>query len=69
MFNDPEPSSSKVTLRPRPAARAEEAASGVTLLKPRWWDAFENYLRINKDDTQPNCPQCPSAAEGQPKVA
>jgi sporulation protein YlmC with PRC-barrel domain len=69
VFTDPEPSISKVTLRPKSVARAEEAASGVTLLKPRWWEAFENYLRINKPDIQANCPQCPSAAEGKREVA
>jgi sporulation protein YlmC with PRC-barrel domain len=69
VFTDPEPSSSKVTLRPKSAARAEEAASGITLLKPHWWDAFENYLRINKNDIQANCPQCPSTAAGKRDAA
>jgi sporulation protein YlmC with PRC-barrel domain len=62
VFSDPAPSSSKVTLRPKSVARAEEAASGVTLLKPRWWESFENYLRLNKDDIQANCSQCSSKA-------
>jgi sporulation protein YlmC with PRC-barrel domain len=62
VFADPEPSGSKVTLRPRSVARAEEAASGVTLLKPRWWDAFENYLYRNKGDIRANCAQCGSEA-------
>jgi sporulation protein YlmC with PRC-barrel domain len=69
VFSDPEPSGSKVTLRPKSVARAEEAASGVTLLKPRWWDAFENYLHRKKGDIQSNCPQCSSQPEAQRKVA
>lgn len=62
VFSDPAPNSGKVTLRPKSAARAEEAASGVALLKPHWWEAFENYLRVNKDDIQAKCPQCSSKA-------
>jgi hypothetical protein len=62
VFSDPAPGSGKVTLRPKSVARAEEAAAGVALLKPRWWDAFENYLRLNKDDIQAKCPQCESKA-------
>ena len=62
VFSDPTPGSGKVTLRPKSVARAEEAASGVTLLKPRWWEAFENYLRVNKNDIQAKCPQCTSKA-------
>lgn len=62
VFSDPEPRSSKVTMTPKPAARAEQAAAGVNQLKPRWWDAFENYLRVNKDDIQGKCPQCSARA-------
>lgn len=62
VFSDPAPNSGKVTLRPKSVVRAEEAAAGVALLKPVWWDAFENYLRINKDDIRANCPQCESKA-------
>jgi sporulation protein YlmC with PRC-barrel domain len=62
VFSDPAPSGSKVTLRPKSVARAEDAASGVTLLKPRWWEAFENYLRLNKNDIQAKCSQCSSKA-------
>jgi hypothetical protein len=62
VFSDPAPGAGKVTLRPKTAARAEEAASGVALLKPRWWGAFENYLRANKEDIQTNCPQCTKKA-------
>lgn len=62
VFSDPAPSSGKVTLRPKSVARAEEAASGVSLLKPHWWEAFENYLRLNKDDIQAKCSQCESKA-------
>jgi len=60
VFSDPAPGSGKVTLRPKSVARAEEAASGATLLKPRWWESFENYLRLNKDDIKGKCPQCTS---------
>jgi sporulation protein YlmC with PRC-barrel domain len=62
VFSDPAPSSSKVTLKPKSVARAEQAASGASLLKPRWWEAFENYLRENKSDIQGNCSQCNSRA-------
>jgi hypothetical protein len=37
VFSDPAPGG-KVTLRPKSVARAEEAASGVIWLKPRWWE-------------------------------
>jgi len=62
VFSDPAPNSSKVTLKPKSVARAEQAASGASLLKPRWWEAFENYLRENKSDIQGNCSQCNSQA-------
>ncbi len=62
VFSDPEPRSGKVTLRPKSAARAETAASGVAMLKPYWWEAFENYLRVNKDDVKAQCSQCSSKA-------
>ena len=58
VFTDPAPSGGKVTLRPKSVARAEDAASGVTLLKPQWWDAFENYLSVNRRDIQAKCSQC-----------
>ena len=62
VFSDPLPSSGKVTLRPKSVARAEEAASGIALLKPHWWESFENYLRLNKSDIQEKCSQCASKA-------
>ena len=62
VFSDPAPSSSKVTLKPKSVARAEQAASGASLLKPHWWEAFENYLRENKSDIQGDCSQCNSRA-------
>ncbi len=62
VFSDPAPNPGKVTLRSKSVARAEEVASGVTLLKPRWWESFENYLRLNKDDIQAKCSQCTSKA-------
>ena len=62
VFSDPAPSAGKVTLRPKSVARAEEAASGAALLKPVWWEAFENYLRDNRSDIQARCEQCESKA-------
>lgn len=62
VFSDPAPGSGKVTLRPKSVVRAEEAASGVGQLKPHWWESFENYLRVNKEDIQAQCPECPSKA-------
>jgi hypothetical protein len=62
VFPDPAPGSGKVTLRPKSAVRAEEAASGVSQLKPHWWESFENYLRVHKEDIQAKCPDCPSKA-------
>jgi PRC-barrel domain len=62
VFTDPAPGAGKVTGRPKSVARAEEAAAGVTLLKPHWWESFENYLRDNKNDIQANCSQCKSKA-------
>jgi hypothetical protein len=67
IFSDPTPSSGKVTLRPKSVARAEKAHSGVALLKPHWWEAFENYLRVNKSDIQSKCPHCASTSD--PEVA
>jgi hypothetical protein len=69
VFSDPTPGSGKVTLRPRSISRAEDAASGVTLLKPHWWEAFENYLRLNKDDIQSHCSQCGSGADEKREAA
>ncbi|MGH9640934.1 MAG: hypothetical protein ACRD3Q_00770, partial [Terriglobales bacterium] len=62
VFSDPAPGSGKVTLRPASVARAEEAAAGVSLLKPYWWESFENYLRKNKDEIQAKCSECSSKA-------
>lgn len=62
VFTDPAPGGGKVTLRPKSAVHAEEAASGAALMKPYWWESFENYLRGNKDDIQSKCPRCPSKA-------
>jgi sporulation protein YlmC with PRC-barrel domain len=62
VFSDPAPSGGKVTLRPKSAARSEDASSGMTLLKPRWWEGVENYLRLNRDDIQARCSQCTSKA-------
>jgi hypothetical protein len=62
VFPDPAPGAGKVTLRPKSVARVEEAASGVTMMKPHWWESFENYLRENKSDIQSGCPECNSKA-------
>jgi hypothetical protein len=62
VFSDTAPGSGKVTLRPKSVARAEEAAPGVSMLKPHWWESFENYLHLNKDDIQAQCSQCSSKA-------
>lgn len=69
VFSDPRPGAGKITLRPESVARAEEAASGVALLKPRWWDAFENYLRVNKKDIQSKCSQCGPTSDQKREVA
>ena len=69
VFSDPAPGAGKVTLRPASVARAEEAASGVAMLKPRWWDSFENYLRDNKSDIQSKCSQCGPTADQKREVA
>jgi sporulation protein YlmC with PRC-barrel domain len=69
VFSDPAPGASKITLRPESVARAEEAAAGVSLLKPRWWEAFENYLRVNKGDIQSACSQCGPDATRKRDVA
>jgi hypothetical protein len=58
----PAPGAGNVTLRPKPVARVEDAASGVSMLKPHWWEAFENYLHLNKSDIQAKCSQCSSKA-------
>jgi hypothetical protein len=62
VFSDPAPGAGKVTLRPNSVARVEKAASGVSMLKPHWWEAFENYLQLNKSDLQAKCSQCSSKA-------
>jgi sporulation protein YlmC with PRC-barrel domain len=69
VFSDTAPNSGQVTLRPKSVARAEASAPGVTLLKPHWWEAFENYLKINKSDIQSKCPQCASSSDRKSKVA
>jgi sporulation protein YlmC with PRC-barrel domain len=62
-FSDPRPGAHKVTLRPQGTIRrAEEAAQGVTLLKPRWETFGESLLR-NRERIQANCSECGSAAE------
>lgn len=69
VFSEPAPGAGKITLRPESAARAEEAAAGVSLLKPRWWEAFENYLSVNKGDIQSACSQCGPSANRERDVA
>jgi sporulation protein YlmC with PRC-barrel domain len=69
VFSDTAPNSGQVTLRPKSVARAEASAPGVALLKPHWWEAFENYLKINKSDIQSKCPHCASTSNQESKVA
>ena len=57
VFSDTTPGAHKVTLRPRSVRRAEEAAAGVALLKPRW-NAFAEHLRRNRIEVQSHCAQC-----------
>ena len=56
-FADPQPGLHKVTLRPRSVLRAEEAAQGVALLKPRW-DDFEEFLSLNRAEIVAKCDEC-----------
>jgi sporulation protein YlmC with PRC-barrel domain len=62
VFSDPEPSGGKVTLRPKSVSRAEDVSRGVTLVKPRWWESFQDYLRVNKNDIRDKCSRCSSEA-------
>ena len=57
VFSDTTPGAIKVTLRPRSVRRAEEAAAGLSLLKPRW-DAFAEHLRRDRIKVQSHCAQC-----------
>jgi hypothetical protein len=68
-FSDPRPGGHKITLRPQGTVRrVEEAAAGVTLLKPRW-DAFEEHLRSHREDIEAKCSQCTPAADKTCNVA
>jgi hypothetical protein len=68
VFSDPKPSGSKVTLRPRSVARAEQAAPGVALLKPRW-DAFAEHLRRAHSSIRKACVQCDLDSEKERTAA
>jgi hypothetical protein len=57
-FGDPAPGGSKVTLRPKTAARAEDAAAGATLFKAHWWERLSNVLQRNRSELQARCSQC-----------
>jgi sporulation protein YlmC with PRC-barrel domain len=57
VFSDTTPGAHKVTLRPRSVRRAEEAAAGLSLLKPRW-DAFAEHLRRDRIKVQSHCAPC-----------
>jgi hypothetical protein len=57
-FGDPAPSGGKITLRPKAAAQAEDAAQGTTLLKPHWWENLSHVLRRNRSELQASCPHC-----------
>jgi sporulation protein YlmC with PRC-barrel domain len=56
-FSDPRPGAHKVTLRPKPVARAEDAAQGAALLRPRW-DTFEEFLSLNRAEIVEQCQEC-----------
>jgi hypothetical protein len=63
-FSDPTPGGHKVTLRRRSVARAEEAAQGVALLRPRW-DDFEEFLSLNRAEIIAQCGECGQEFEGK----
>jgi hypothetical protein len=62
VFPGATPGSDRGTLRPKGVVRVEEAAAGVNQLRPRWWEAFENYLHRNKSDIQAKCSECSTKA-------
>ena len=68
VFSDTTPGAHKVTLRPRSVRRAEEAARGVALLKPRW-DAFAEHLRRNRTEVQSRCARCAHDGEKNSSAA
>jgi hypothetical protein len=57
VFSDTRPTPGEITLRPRSAERAEEAAQGETLLKSRWAD-FQENLREERESIVAECPHC-----------
>jgi len=61
-FSDTRPGAHKVTLRPKPVARVEEAAQGVALLRPRW-DDFEEFLSLNRAEIVEQCEECSQESE------
>lgn len=68
-FTDPAPGGHKVTLRPRPVARVEEAATGVNMLRPRW-EALTQFLQRKRKDIERKCAQCSDrAAQETPEAA
>jgi hypothetical protein len=67
-FSDTTPGAHKVMLRPRSVRRAEEAAAGVALLKPRW-DAFAEHFGRNRIEIQSRCAQCAHDGEKTSRVA
>lgn len=69
VFSDPTPRGSKIVLRPSgTVARAEEAAYGSALLKPRW-DSFVEHLRHLRQDIVGTCSRCASEAEAKRNAA
>jgi hypothetical protein len=62
VFSDTTPGAHKVTLRPRSVRRAEEAAAGGALLKPRG-DAFAEHLRRHRTEVHSHCAPCAHEAE------
>ena len=67
-FPAPAPGAQSITLRPWSVRRAEEAAAGVSWLKPRW-EAFQDLLRRSREALRAKCPLCARASEKSREVA
>lgn len=68
VFSDPTPRGSKIAMRPGgTVARAEEAASGTTLLKPRW-DSFVEHLRRLRQPIVARCSHCEAETQKRRNV-
>jgi sporulation protein YlmC with PRC-barrel domain len=67
-FSDTRPGAHKITLRPKPVARVEDAAQGAALLRPRW-DTFEEFLSLNRAEILEQCQECGQESEGKRNIA